>query len=218
MLEKKIGVRAHLLGLLAIFILSSCASDRGMESSMVQGRTDAPDAPQVAVLPFENLSDYPNAGQILTRLVGAELYRQGVYRVREVAELPREPRGAQHGRGESSAVELARQLADRLGTHAVLLGSVTEFRYQHGLHEEPTVGLSVRLVRACDGEVVWASSRSDGGRGFLNRDSLNQAAQRVAYGLTTELLQMDPSKLRCSESPLEQSDSSGQSAVIGGEG
>ena len=199
MLEKKIGSKMFLLAVMAMLVLflSACASSKGVESGGVQSRMVSPDAPQVAVLPFENLTDYPNADQILTRLMGTELYRQGVFQVREERGPGRELRDAQRGRGEISAVTLARQLASELGADAVLLGSVTEYRYQHGLHEEPVVGLSVRMVRACDGRVVWASSQSESGRSFLHRDSLNQVAQRVARKMAAELLQMDSGLLGC---------------------
>ncbi len=196
MLEQKIGSKMYLLAVMAALVLSSCASSRGVESEM-PARLASPDAPQVAVLPFENLTDYPNADRILTRLVSAELYRQGLFRVREESRTSRELQDAQRGRGETSAVTLARQIANELGAEAVLMGSVTEYRYQHGLHEEPVVGLSMRMVRACDGRVIWASSRSSGGRGFLHRDSLNQAAQRVAQALAAELQQMDAALLQC---------------------
>ncbi|HFC53243.1 MAG TPA: hypothetical protein ENJ43_02290, partial [Gammaproteobacteria bacterium] len=146
MLEHKIGSKMYLLAVLVVLALSACASGKGVENGGIQSRMVSPDAPQVVILPFENLTDYPNADRILTRLMGTELYRQGLFRVREESGPSRELREAQRGRGETSAVTLARQLANELGADAVLMGSVTEYRYQHGLHEEPVVGLSVRMV------------------------------------------------------------------------
>ena len=201
MLEKKFGSKQRALFgmiLVTIFALSACASNKGMEKDGVQSRAVPSDAPQVAVLPFENLSEHPNAGQILTRLMSTELYRQGSFQIREESVLHQQLRDGKNGSEQIRSVPRAQQLAHKLGVDAVLLGSVTEYRYQHGLREEPVVGLSVRLVRSCDGQVVWASSQSVNGRGFIHRDSLNQAAQRVVYNLAKELERLDINELRCS--------------------
>ncbi len=206
MLEKKFGSKqTGLFGvvLLVVFALSACASNKGIEKDGAQSRTVSPDTPHVAVLPFENLSEHPNAGQILTQLMNTELYQQGAFLIREESALLQQLRNEKEGDKQTRSVPRAQQLAHKLGVDAVLLGSVTEYRYQHGLREEPVVGLSVRMVRGCDGQVVWASSQSVTGRGFIHRDSLNQAAQRVVHTLATELQQLDANELRCSTSLLD---------------
>ncbi len=201
MLEKKFGSKqTGLFGviLVAVFALSGCASNRGLEKPEVQNRTASPDAHHVAILPFENLSGHPNAGQILTRLMSTELYRLGTFQVREESTLLQQLRDKKEESAQIQPVPRVRELAHKLGVDAVLLGSVTEYRYQHGLREEPVVGLSVRMVRGCDGQVIWASSQSVAGRGFMHRDSLNQAAQRVVDAVTKELEQLNINELRCS--------------------
>jgi hypothetical protein len=78
-------------------------------------------------------------------------------------------------------------VAAALGVDAVLTGSVSEFGYQHGLKEEPTVGINLRLITLDDADVVWAASHADAGRGLLHRDSLAATAQRVVIEMVDAL-------------------------------
>ncbi len=207
MMEKKRGDRRFVPFWIVLALLSSlsaCGLNRGIERDELQNRVVPPLAPLVAVLPFENLSEHPNAGEILTRLMATELYRQKLFNVREETGPYQQTAAAEEGSGEALPSTLPRiqQLAHKLGVEAALLGSVTEFHYQHGLREEPVVGLSVRLVRSCDGQVVWAAGRSVTGRGLIRRESLNQVAQRLVHELVNELGEIGVDKLRCpGESP-----------------
>ncbi len=184
--------------------LSACGVNRGLERDDLQSRVLSPHAPLIAVLPFENLSEHPNAGEILTRLMATALYRQKSFNIREEPKWV--PGGADKDVNSEklpSTMPEIQQLAHKLGADAALLGSVTEFHYQHGLREEPVVGLSVRLVRSCDGKVVWAASRSVSGKGLFRRESLNQVAQRMVDLLAKELGMMTSNDLRCVEQSLE---------------
>jgi polysaccharide biosynthesis protein PelC len=87
-------------------------------------------------------------------------------------------------------------MARALGVNAVLIGSVSEFGYQHGLKEEPTVGVNVRLVSGISGQVLWASSASDTGRGLFFRDSVNETAQRVVIKMVDALSKRVPRKIQ----------------------
>ena len=42
------------------------------------------------------------------------------------------------------------RIAEALAVQAVLTGTVSEYGYQHGLHEEPVVGINLRLIRTSD--------------------------------------------------------------------
>jgi len=194
------GKQTALSGILltVVLFLSACAGVGGIERNSAPQRTASVDAPQVVVLPFENLSENPDAGLILTRLMSTEMYRQGVFRIREKPELDQQSSVFKHGNKQEPGINSIQQLVHKPGVDAVLLGSVTEYRYQHGLHEEPVVGLSMRMMRGCDGQVIWASSQSVTGRGFIHRDSLNQVARRVVHAMAAELEQLDLNELRCS--------------------
>jgi len=147
----------------------------------------APATLRVAVIPFENLSGYPSAGRIVADLVATELYQRRVFRLMEASELQRREREQNLSDAALGRSMVAADFARTLGVDAVLLGSVSEYGYQHGLHEEPKVGINLRLVRAGDGTVLWAASHSDGGRGYLRRETLNAVAQRAVARMVDAL-------------------------------
>ena len=141
----------------------------------------------VAVLPFTNWTDNPHAGGINARLFASELYHRQLFSVLEPAET-------EQGLGATENVpqgvfrqDLAQEAGRRLGVDAVAVGSVSEFAYQHGLREEPAVGLSIRLVRVADGKLLWTASHSEIGSGWWRRDSLNLTAQRVVARMLDNL-------------------------------
>ncbi|MCB1740670.1 MAG: hypothetical protein KDK91_09890 [Gammaproteobacteria bacterium] len=148
-----------------------------------QLRTDM----RVAVLPFENLTVYPNAGRIAAELLMTELYKQRVFELLETSDLRQRLEARQIKLEDLPGQVVAAELAAALDVDAVLFGSVSEYGYQHGLREEPTVGLNLRLVLAETGRVEWAASHSEVGRGYLRRDSVNEAAQRVVQRMVQTL-------------------------------
>lgn len=141
----------------------------------------------VAVLPFENLTNHPNAGLIASQLMATELYQRGLFALQEetrtrklLAELNIDP-------AKLTDVAAAQQAAGLLEVDALIVGSVSEFGYQHGLREEPVVGLNARLIDGGSGRVLWASSHSAAGGGYLDRSSLNATAQGVVSAMVRPL-------------------------------
>ncbi len=159
--------------------LSGCGFSRTNSRDYVQMGDVLLPGSTVAVLPFENLTNYPGAGQIATDLVSTELYSLNLYRVAETSRTRNQLTAAKVEADKLSDSTTAQAAGRTLGVDAVLVGSVSEYGYQHGLREEPVVGLTARLVRSADGAVLWASSQSEAGRGYFSRDSVNNVAQRV---------------------------------------
>lgn len=143
---------------------------------------------KVAVLPLENLTNHPSAGVIVAELLAAEIYHRRVFSLQENAAVRRTLLERDMEPAEASRLASPVELASQLQVDAVLVGSVSEFGYQHGLHEEPVVGINLRLVDGREGRVLWAASHSASGTGVLVRDSLNAAAQRVVRTMIDNLL------------------------------
>lgn len=188
------GVRAcgALLGV--GLLLAGCGFGRINSRDFAQPGAVLPAGSTVAVLPFENLTNHPNAGQIAADIVSTELY--GVDGLRSMdASRVRSRLSAAKPAGDAAATDApadaappdAQAAGRTLGVDAVLSGSVSEYGYQHGLREEPVVGLNARLVRSSDGAVLWTSSQSEAGRGYFSRDSVNNVAQRVAARMIDSL-------------------------------
>lgn len=189
------GVRAGGALLAVGLLLAGCSFGRINSRDFAQPGAVLPAGSTVAVLPFENLTNHPNAGQIAADIVSTELY--GVDGLRSMdASRVRSRLSAAKPTGDAAAATdapadaapLDAQATGRtLGVDAVLSGSVSEYGYQHGLREEPVVGLNARLVRSSDGAVLWTSSQSEAGRGYFSRDSVNNVAQRVVTRMIDSL-------------------------------
>lgn len=158
----------------AMLALAGCGGPVVGQSFVAGGAPDR--ALNVALLPFENLSSDPNAGQIVAQLFASELYARGIFRLMEETEARKRANDAKLNLALLGEKFSAAEAARALGVEALLYGSVAEYRYQHGLKEEPSIGFSVRLVSR-DGVVLWASSRAAVGGGVLQRASLTGLAQ-----------------------------------------
>lgn len=189
------GIQACGALLLAGLLLAGCSVGRINSRDFAQPGAALPAGATVAVLPFENLTNHPNAGQIAADLVSTELYGVGNVRTVEAGRVRSRLSAVKTAdAGAATATEtpadapLDVQAAGRaLAVDAVLAGSVSEYGYQHGLREEPVVGLNARLVRVSDGAVLWTSSQSEAGRGYFSRDSVNNVAQRVVTRMIDSL-------------------------------
>lgn len=170
------------LAVLVALTLAGCSYGRtnSRDFAEPQAAVSLPRGSTVAVVPFENLTNHANAGLIASDLVSTELYRLGAFRVVESTRVRNQLVAAKVDAEKPTDSASAQDLAKLLKVDAVLVGSVTEYGYQHGLREEPVVGMAARLVGAKDGTVLWASSQSEAGRGYFSRDSVNNVAQRVA--------------------------------------
>jgi len=167
-------------------LLAGCADTRYAADHV--GEPAALDATlEVAVVPLENLTNYPKAGLIAAELVSTELYRRGLFRLVEGTALRQALTTLEIDVADLAVTYAAAELGRRLEVDAVLVGSVSEYGYQHGLHEEPVVGLNLRLVDAANGDILWAASHSTTGRGYLARDSVNAAAQRLVEEMVATL-------------------------------
>ena len=150
--------RKSLLVVLGLF-LSGCTGPQVHQERHFAIPDFPKGAPRIAVPALDSHAENPGAGAIMAALVETEL----------------------RGRGQVEVVSLP----DR--ADAVFRGVVTEFGYQHGLHEEPVVGVTADLRRRCDERTLWAASHASVGEGYFFRESVAQVAQRVAQRLVDEL-------------------------------
>nr|CRH06950.1 conserved exported protein of unknown function [Candidatus Magnetococcus massalia] len=176
--------RGLIAWLLAAMFLTGCFAGTGR--SMVVPNTEMPNDLKIAVLPFENLSNNPNGGVIVSQLMATELYSRDIFDQMEETEVRRTLTQNKIDVNRLADATLARKVGLILGVDAVLIGSVSELTYQHGLREEPAVGFNVQLLRIKDGKVLWRASRSLMGSGWLRRESLIYTAQQaVVYCVDT---------------------------------
>ncbi|MDR9750554.1 penicillin-binding protein activator LpoB [Pseudomonas sp. SZMC_28357] len=127
---------------------------------------------QWGVVPMVNYSQTPQAGerseQILLSVLSSHGLQPRVY-----------PSNTQ---GESALMDDNERLAGALDwarqqkLDYVVSGSVEEWQYKNGLDGEPAVGISLRVLEASTGRVLWSKS---GARAGWSRESLAGTAQTV---------------------------------------
>lgn len=167
--------------------VASCAGSTREGRDYVDPALGGASATKVAVIPFENLTNHPNAGLIVAQLVSTELYDRGLFQLQEETKTRKLLADLKIDPARLTDVAAAQQAAGLLEVDALIIGSVSEFGYQHGLREEPVVGLNARLVDGVSGKVLWASSHSASGGGYLDRSSLNATAQSVVSAMVSPL-------------------------------
>lgn len=149
----------------------------------------------VAVLPFENLTKFPDAGEIVAELFTTELYRINDFRIMDRNQVKRLMREKQITPPQVIDRLSAQEIGRALGVDGVLIGSVSEYWYRLERRsrkpggEEPAVGINARLVEVESGEVIWASSHSRSSYDVFSsdRDHLNRVAQITVSNMVDSL-------------------------------
>lgn len=145
--------------------------------------------PRLALLPLENLSGHPEAGDLVTRVVFVTLERTGCCELVEPGEVEallaelrlRTP-------GMLARAEVA-ELSSRLRAPYLMLGTILEsgpVRTPDG--EVPSVGLALRLVSGDSAKVLWSGLKVRTGEdretvfGWGRERSLERVTERTAQG------------------------------------
>lgn len=159
---------------LAALLMAGCSSFTGQSSPSL------PRSAQWGVVPMINYSQTPQAGerseQILLSVLSSHGLQPQVYNG-----------GAQ---GEQALLEDSERLAGAMEwarsqkLDYLVAGSVEEWQYKSGLDGEPAVGISLRVLEASSGKVLWSNS---GARAGWSRESLSGTAQRVLDKLVGDL-------------------------------
>jgi len=117
----------------------------------------------VAVLSLENLTEFPDAANIVTDLLVTELHHLKKFKVVKQLELAKDGKNKNLQIPKIMDRTVATQIGRQLNADAVFIGSVTEFQYQKDYQpyveeEEPVVGLNLRLISVRTGTVIWGCS------------------------------------------------------------
>ena len=148
----------------------------------------------VAVMPFENMTKFYEAGKIVPDLLATELYISERFKVMERTEAVAICAEEGIRIPEAMDVGYARILGEKLGVDGVFIGSVSEYWYRIYREEdeevEPAVGISARLVSIETGDVVWAASVTRSSYDLLmsQKDPLNRVAQLAIQQMLESLL------------------------------
>ncbi len=168
-------------------VLAACASGASSLKDFVADGAAPTRGMTVAVLPFENLSAHPNAGQIVAQLLANELYTRRLFAQVEESEVRRRLAEKRLDGKEIGRETVAREVAEALAVDAVLVGSVQDFGYRYGLRPDPAVAVTARLVGR-DGTVRWGGSFSEAGATMSGTgDTVTATAQKLAATVVDRL-------------------------------
>ena len=116
---------------------------------------------RIAVFPFENLSGVPEAGSRVTSILVSELYNSNLVNIVEPGEVQQFILRSRIRVAGQLDLDTIREASRQLNADAILFGSVNEYsEIITDLGVLPAVSITVRLVDANSGEIVWAIAHS----------------------------------------------------------
>jgi hypothetical protein len=179
--------------LLMLAGLSACASK---PTHYLHPTFDFSLVKKIAVIPLENLTPEPQAGEKVRKMVVSEFLAVGVLDVIEPGQV-NQALGQQGIRSVSiMSPQEFKKLGDSLGVQAIIVGSVDAFeRIRVGGAEFAEVTVTLRAVDTATGAVLWSANNigggvNVGGRLFgLGGDTLSEAVRDAVRPAVATLFQ-----------------------------
>lgn len=142
----------------------------------------------IAVLPFENHAQAPNAGRIVADMFTTELTAKSGLAVMEPSVVWTRMSGLKDVVDAQEAVEKysVTSLGTLVGADLVFAGTVTEYRYKKD-GDEPSVGFTVRLVDVRSGKVMWTQNTTASG-GLLGAGGIGSLSHKMVTESVAELV------------------------------
>jgi hypothetical protein len=166
--------RCSTLALIAALLLGGCASSSHHPSPTL------PRTAQWGLVPMINYSQTPQAGERSEQILLSVLSKDGLHPRLYTPSAATDPALLDDNERQAGALQWARtQKLDY-----VITGSVEEWRYKNGLDAEPAVGVSLRVLDAASGRLLWSIS---GARAGWASDTLAGTTQQVLDQLVSEL-------------------------------
>jgi TolB-like protein len=150
-------------------LMPSCASAEG-NVVYIHPLADFSLIQRVGVLPLENISTDPSAGEWVRQVLTNELLAQGLFDVVEPWEMNRAVLEKNLSEVGTLSKEQMRELAGVVEAQALMVGSVLQFnRGRTGNVSSPEVALSLRMIDVETGLVIWSTTYSISGVSLGNK-------------------------------------------------
>jgi len=148
----------------------------------------------MAILPFDNLSSTQGAGKTIENLVLIEFLKRSTLKVIDPGEVSAILSKERIRLATSIPKETIRTLGTGLGAGLLMMGTVHQYEMltasgAGGSGTIPTVAVTVRIIDAESGDIVWATTVTRRGNdreivfGIGKIQSLNQLAEETAMEL-----------------------------------
>lgn len=168
------------LRLLVITIIISML----MACSVINVQKDValPTSEKWIVLPFQNYSQTPRAGEQAEGIVATLLRIRGLNGIETYQ--PHAESNEWSELNDRKQQENALLKARNNSYIYAVTGSVDEWQYKLGVGSEPAVGLTLRIIEIASGKIVWSAS---GARSGWSTESVNSTAQKLLKELISDL-------------------------------
>jgi TolB-like protein len=175
---------------LVLLSLAGCGSGKLAEPFAGQGLKGG-EGVRAAILPFDNLSDDQGAGKTMENLILVEFLKNTTAHVIDPGEVMAALLEERIRLATSIPRATVLSLGQRLEVDYFVLGIVHEYRMMRmsgagGSGEVPVVSITLRILDARTGDIVWATSAARRGNdrekvfGIGRIDSIEQLAQITA--------------------------------------
>lgn len=191
-MKKRRKCLSYLLSLLLCIVVSGCAAaphDIFRDETMDFGSIKT-----VAVLPFANLSKDQLAGERVRDVFSTLLLASGAVYVLPPGEVARGIISSAVVSPATPSVDDAVKLAKALKTDALISGLVREYgEVRSGTASADVISLSLQLIEAQTGRIVWSTGTTQGGIGWLDRlfggggRPLNDVTEKAVNDLVNKL-------------------------------
>lgn len=165
----KTALRA-LAMLLGLVVAAGCAGSRRSQVTFHDPNMDFSLVQKVAVMPFANLTQSVNAAERVRDVFINMLQATGAIYALPPGEVGRGIARLSIEEPKNPSPEDVVALAKALGTDAVITGTVREYgEVRAGSTSANVISLSVSMMEAQSGRVVWSASSTKGGVGAGER-------------------------------------------------
>jgi len=165
---------------LGIMLLCGC-----VQKPFTRENADITQVKRIAVLPFENFTSDPYAGEKIRRIVITELLARGTDVV-EPGEVTRLLIDMEVRSLRSIKITDIQEIGKKLNVDAIMTGSVEAFGISRGISVSyPEVTINLMLLETSSGNIIWSVHQSTGGPSFWTRHfgsegiSLSEAANET---------------------------------------
>ena len=129
---------------------------------------------KVAVLPFSNFSEDKYAAEKVRNALTVELMSRHAFDVLEHGEVSKVFNFLREGSIEDARIvqvdkETMKLLGAKLGVQAIIMGSVNEYSAKGGGFANNVVSISVKMLDAESGTILWQANTSEVGSGTLRK-------------------------------------------------
>ncbi|WP_370681120.1 penicillin-binding protein activator LpoB [Comamonas sp. GB3 AK4-5] len=168
--------RRHYLSFTALALVSALAGcstvDYGKSPALQRNAS-------WVVLPFDNHTETPMAGQRAEAIALALLQAQGVGSVKRYTGGANAA-DALFAPADAASGDAAMNWAREQGAAYALSGAVDEWRYKVGVDGEPAVGVALHIIDVNTGATLWSGT---GGKSGWSREALASVGQKLIRGL-----------------------------------